>query len=211
MGNGEKVYKASRTTLKVIVILGQVLAVAAGALLTATPATWDTFTAAWPALIMAAAIGAWKAVENVRKNLYPDGPAWEWGGLFRRLIGMTPLILLCCLVACSTVGTKFRETVTENGVTSTTLYEARSLAGPLGKLDTTSHKWQYKWGGPENQIRTGQDSAGIDNSAQSVLVQAFEAVLGPLIMRIPLPSTVPNQPALETPESLPRPFVVPLK
>lgn len=113
--------------------------------------------------------------------------------------GVTPPMLIffaaLFLAGCSTVGTTFEETVTEDGVTSTTLYKARSAAGPLGQLDTTSHKWDYRWGGEENEITTGQESAGIDNTQQSVIVQALKEILGPLILRIPIPGqTAPSAP-----------------
>ncbi len=118
-------------------------------------------------------------------------------------------LLLCAGLAsgCGTtslVKTKFNETIvdSETGDESTTSYEAVSKAGLLGTLDTSSHDWQYSWGGEENMITTGQVSEGIDNTAQvaivDVLSDALSAlsslaqVLATVAFPAPVPSTATN-------------------
>ena len=79
---------------------------------------------------------------------------------------------------CATVKTTFREeTIDTDGGSTSTTYKAVSLAPPLGKLDTTSHEWIYKYGGDENVIATGQNAAGIDNTGQAVLIPLFEVMM----------------------------------
>ena len=209
MSNGEKVYKTSRTILKVIVILGQLLAVGAGALVTATPATWGAFAAAWPALIMAAGIGVWKAVENVRKNLYPDGPAWEWGGLFRRMIGMTPLILLLTLLAgCTTTRWKH---VDELGALTqgrqNTFFAKTDASAIQAAYSGEGDKWDLEIGSTADNADSTDALKGIEFLTE--LVRLLAPIFGQAVSADTKPIT-PEQPPL-TPESLPQPFIVPLK
>jgi hypothetical protein len=82
---------------------------------------------------------------------------------------------------CATVGTSFKETIVEaDGSSAETVYKARSLAPPLGKLETTNHQWNYRWGGEENQIATGQDAQGLDNTGQSVLIPLIQTFMNAL-------------------------------
>ncbi len=94
----------------------------------------------------------------------------------------TLVVALLCgsllLGGCATVGTKFSETITdENGVTTATVYKASSIAPPFGKLETTNHLWNYRWGGEENEIATGQAAEGIDNTGWTVLAPVIESII----------------------------------
>ncbi len=46
-----------------------------------TPSTLDELLQRWPALLIALAPAAWRAIENYRKNAFVSGPLWEWRDL----------------------------------------------------------------------------------------------------------------------------------
>lgn len=97
-----------------------------------------------------------------------------------RIALMAGLVLVA--VGCTTAGTRFHETTyarPDGSILTITDYRANSTAAPLGELDTTSHNWAYRWG-DGNEIETGQDAAGLDNTGQAVLVDLVQVLLGDL-------------------------------
>ena len=196
--SGSKTYKSSRTLLKSAVILAQLVAVGAAALLSALPADFEQFSKAWPALLIAALLSAYKAVDNVRKNLY-DTPV-SWGELFRHIFGKAAVVLLVsalflgCTAMNGGVTTHFTETITdpETGVVNKTEYMARTHAGILGKVDPTVHNWSYKWGGDENEIATGQSAEGQDNSGQALAFKTIDNLIGLVGGRVLPPAPAPT-------------------
>lgn len=90
------------------------------------------------------------------------------------------LSLLALAVGCNTMGgtveTRFSETVMDDsGNPVTTSYEATSKAGFLGELEQSNHQFNYRWGGDENEIATGQSGTGQNNTNNVVLVEAISA------------------------------------
>jgi len=118
----------------------------------------------------------------------------------------TALIFGVFFLGCSTVNTRFRETVTDaDGTVAVTDYRAMSLAPPLGKLDTSSHQWRYVWGGPENTITTGQDMRGMDNTGQAVLIPLLQTLVDALVKAN---ANVPVAPPVSLPDAAIVPFVL---
>lgn len=94
-------------------------------------------------------------------------------------------------VGCATVKTEFTETVTDaDGTVMSTTYTARSTAPPLGKLDTTSHEWAYRWTDAGGDLATGQDAAGMDNQGQAAILPVIQALLEALSK---VPEPLPSQ------------------
>jgi len=95
-------------------------------------------------------------------------------------------ILLCAGIALGgCVTSRFSETVTsplENGQveTSDTSYLGLSTAWPFSKIDTTNHKFDYRFGGPkstQDEITVGQEAQGIDNSGMNALLPLIEVLV----------------------------------
>jgi len=101
----------------------------------------------------------------------------------RDVLAGASALLLALLGGCTTVSTHFDEQITENvdgSIVTNTIYEAKSQAAPLGKLETANQQWTYRWGGEENVIGTGQAAQGLDNTGQTVIVDLIRALLGEL-------------------------------
>lgn len=119
-------------------------------------------------------------------------------------------LLLLGLVGCSTVGTRFEETVTdvETGESVTTIYKARSVAGPLGEIFESAHNFMYRWGGAENEVTVGQESEGIDNTQQALMLNVFGQMIEAIadaysVTHQPVPNPGPSPGDLMLPGSRP--------
>lgn len=137
---------------------------------------WD---AEYDMALVAVVASIWAYVRTVRADKKKHGGVVEKPNVTMWLaFALTAGLVASVAAGCTTVNTKFSETVTdEDGLVTTTTYKALSLAPPLGKLDTTSHEWTYRYGGEENVIATGQAAQGMDNTGQAVLIPLFETMI----------------------------------
>jgi hypothetical protein len=186
-------WKGISTFLKV---LAGVL-VGLGTVMTSTslPPDWITFKSTWFAFTLPFVLSAWKMLENIRKNIREDGqPAWRWpwSAATPLLILLIPLLLFGC------VTTKFHESITDpDGTIADTSYKAQSSAWPFGKLETANHTWHYGWGldTAQNEISTGQNAAGMDNTNMNVLADLISKVVIEAVkayMAMPLAPATPS-------------------
>jgi hypothetical protein len=167
------VRKATITTLKSAIPL----AVAYLIYLSANPEAVTQLTSAlpWLAAAIPPVLGAWRAVENYRKNAGTNGkPLWEWSDLIAWIRTVaTCVIVAAVLCGCTTVRTSFDEpAVDADGAWYDTHYEAmtRTL---FAKADTSNHVWNYRWGGDENVLGTGQNAAGMDSTEMARTIAAI--------------------------------------
>jgi len=146
--------------------------------------------------ILASVVAYWTArVRNWQKHkndpaiVNVNGLGGFKPGIVLALIGAG---LLCGGCTTSAVNTVFSETITDtDGVITSTEYSARSKAGLMGELDTSSHDFRYSYGGEENIISAGQSSAGIDNSNQTLLMPILEALINAIATRAQTPAPEP--------------------
>ena len=129
------------------------------------------FSTATKATLVAAAIGAIRAVLNYVKHSRGGGPK-----------GVLPFLLLALfpsfLYSCTTVSSEFREVDTEGVETS---FNAVSRAAPFGKIDTSLHEFSYRYGGEENIIAVGQSADGVSNEGQIQALQAAIEAFAPIL------------------------------
>jgi len=93
------------------------------------------------------------------------------------------LLIVSCMSVTGCVATRFYEKVGD----VETEYTAKSVAWPFSKIDATTHQMKYKWDGDEdkpssqqNEIKVGQEAAGIDNTGMAVLGPLLEKFLDAL-------------------------------
>ena len=109
------------------------------------------------------------------------------------------VLLMMTMILAGCVTTKFHETVVDaDGGSAETQYSAHSSAWPFGKLETANHTWHYGWGldTAQNEISTGQNAAGFDNTGMTALADIIaKVVIETLKAYMVMPAT-PTQPSV---------------
>ena len=89
-------------------------------------------------------------------------------------------VAIMCILLTNCVTTKFSEKITDpDGSVSETVYKANSSAYPFGKLSLANHSWSYKWGvdSMPNEINTGMNAQGIDNTGMVALADLISKIV----------------------------------
>jgi hypothetical protein len=149
----------------------------------------------WPiemdagAITILAAVYAWVQAWRVnRKKHVSDGTGSTGSGTpigpatVGLLVVFVALALALAAGGCTTARTVFEECiVSPDGSSDTVRFEGSANANLFGEIDTTNQRLDYRWGGPENRIGTGQQTSGLDNTGQSVIIPLVQSLVDGLL------------------------------